>query len=186
MKGWFNFCLYIPQRDVRKLIYAKLTVYERHIAEIAHFGSSRVYRVNELADYAACKGYIGLLKWSKINGYYICRETCHYAIRCGHLNIVQWIYKLHVLPYWVWDAEMTRICALNGHLHILKWLVNELKCPVNERSMSSAASEGHLKIIQWLRLEQNCAWDHYTRKCALVRGHLAVVQWVTDNGCSEH
>ena len=52
------------------------------------------------------------------------------------------------------DLQVLRVpaaAARSGHTSVLKYLVHERRCPVDERACAGAAANGDLEALRWLR-----------------------------------
>jgi hypothetical protein len=128
--------------------------------------------MNWTCAYAALNGHLEVLKWARLNGcpwdemdVCICsgkwtsggipvgtfengcpwdEETCSYAAKNGHLEVLKWA-RLNGCP---WDEWTCASAAENGHLEVLKW--SRLNgCPWDEETCSYAAENGHLEVLKW-------------------------------------
>src|SRR5436190_9729238 len=97
-----------------------------------------------------------------------------YAIENGYLNIVKWVKDNCELP-----NDACEIAAMNGHLGILKFLL-ENECGWNSFACSWAAFNGHLEIVKWVK-ENGYEHDKWICSSAAFNGHLEVIKWVKDN-----
>ena len=105
--SWYHLHLYIPQRDVRKLIYQKLRYADRCIAQIAHGSKTRLRDPHRFAHSCAVYGYVDLLGWAysadyrfktksklRLNGSW--DEKMNYdlfgaAVFHGHGDVIDWL-----------------------------------------------------------------------------------------------
>ncbi len=206
---WLNLGNYIPQKDVRKLIYNKLTKYEQYTVALAHNPNYDKKGPKKLCDYAAVNNYLNLLHWAQQTNFKIRPSTvkaaaanarinvlhylkyrcdkhfsaCYAAAESGHLQTLQWL----ISNDWPLEVEILyNAAAIGGHLHILQWLLETYNEPLRETELcTDAARNGHLHILQWLRdasihREDVCAWDYETTSAAADGGHLHILQWLRD------
>ena len=89
--SYLNLHTLIPQRDVRKLIYAKLTRHEFFTVCVAH-GRSLSFPV-KFADHCAENGYLELLQWAIEKKCVHNSRIYYYAARNGHLKLLQWFWE---------------------------------------------------------------------------------------------
>jgi len=87
--SWLNLHEVIPQRDVRRLIYKKLTNHERLVVELAHGVATRKPSMN-LVHYAALNGFLSLLQWAHSEGVSWNELTCSFAAHNNHFKVVRW------------------------------------------------------------------------------------------------
>lgn len=81
-----------------------------------------------------------------------------------------------------WDAETCAKAAEGGHLALLRRLVTEWKCPMDERAMEGAAFAGRMDIIEFLR-SSGCDWDERAIAMASHGGHAEIVELLRSGGC---
>ena len=87
--SWLNLHLFIPIKDVRKLIYSMLTEHDRLVVQEAH-GIDRKNLLSEtFSEYCASGGYLELLQWARKNGCPWHEHTCSIAARSGHLDVLK-------------------------------------------------------------------------------------------------
>ena len=73
--------------------------------------------------------------------------------------------------------------AANGHLHILKYLVERKYDEYDEFSCSNAAENGHLDCLKYLRETAKAPWDDDAVREAHENNHPECVQYCLDNDC---
>ena len=125
--SWLNLHLFVV-KDVRKLIFKKLTLLERIIVEYLH-GNPALFEKHKIfiCEIAAEYGHLEVLKWARQNGCPWDEMTCSFAADGGYLEVLKWARE-NGCP---WD-EMTREYAersrAKGRQEVLKW-ANENGCP---------------------------------------------------------
>lgn len=144
-----NLAHFIPQKDVRKLIWWKyLDAFDRKIVWIAHTLNKKRFARDQrdIAEKCAENGYLNLLMWAVDDESFVFDEDddglCSAAARGGHLNILKWLRKnRYDWSFWVsWEA------AVKGHLEILKWLI-ENGCDFIKKDLLDTQ---HKLIIDWV------------------------------------
>ena len=80
------------------------------------------------------------------------------------------------------DRNVVRAAARNGHINMLKWLVNEGYDIFHEDLYWSAAQGGHIDVMKWAR-DNDCPWSTDLCAEAADNGHLGVIKWARRNGC---
>jgi hypothetical protein len=133
---------------------------------------------NSVSHFAAKRGSVRLLKWTRENNRAWRAGTCSIAAANGQLPVLQY---LHENGWGPWDVHTCTSAAVNGHLPVLKYL-HENGCPWNSKTCSYAAIGGHLPVLQYLH-ENGCPWDSCTCYNAAAYGHLPVLQYLHENGC---
>ena len=78
-------------------------------------------------------------------------------------------------------ADLTWICAWNGHLDCLVYL-HEHGCPWNEDACACAAENGHLDCLAYVH-EHGCPWNAMTCLIAALEGQLACMRYAHERGC---
>jgi hypothetical protein len=79
-----------------------------------------------LSGYAACRGSVRLLKWTRENNRAWSAGTCYWAARNGHLPALKYLHE-NGCP---WNRELGDTCyyaALRKHWDCLQYLVDN-KC----------------------------------------------------------
>ena len=80
--------------------------------------------------------------------------------------------------------HFTREAAKNGHLEVLRWLV-ENGCLWDSFACEFAALNGHLEVLKWAK-EAGGPWQNPDVCSGAARkGHLEVLKWARENGCPE-
>ena len=148
--SWLNLHLFVV-KDVRKLIFKKLTLLERIIVEYSH-GNPALFEKhkNYICVYAAAEGHLEVLKWVRQNGCPWNKRTCAYAALGGNLEVLKWA-RQNGCP---WDNLTCENAARGGHLEVLKW-ARQNGCPWDEFTSFYAEKEGNLEVLKWAR-ENGC------------------------------
>ena len=128
--------------------------------------------------FAALHGHFSAVLWLYKNGY--SNGTLYRALACaegaGHLEIVKWFNSINCKSYSLDNA------AKNGHIHVMKWLFDEIKIEPTDRTMFIAADNGHFEIVKWLNeYLENYISSEYKQKAmeyAAKNGHLNIVKWL--------
>ena len=81
-----------------------------------------------VCDYAACRGSVRLLKWTRENNLAWSAYTCSYAARNGHLPALKYLHE-NGCP---WDYVTCYYAADNKHWDCLQYAVDN-KCPMWEK-----------------------------------------------------
>lgn len=125
---------------------------------------------------AAIGGHLETLQWLLSNGYdnyYSMRS----AIEGGHLDIVQWLYQNENYH----EQSMAWCAAKHGHLHVLKWLLEQPEVVMGSSLFIGAAYHGNVNIIEYLH-EIKCDYDRYASIIATNAGHIEFVKWLVTHG----
>lgn len=99
---------------------------------------------NTITIFCAENGFLNLLKWIYLDTYHCCPQILFTATAKGDLEMLQWcIAHYHkILTREDWTEYLNTQAAINGHLHILKWLKEE-GCPWNKsRCLAHAKLNG--------------------------------------------
>jgi len=196
----------IPIRDVRQLVWRKLTPYDREMVRCAH-NSERIPDIDwRFMLRCARLGYVKLLELGYDHELNVTYQVMRKAGRGGHLETFQWVCAHFdewccldacaaiamggnlLLLQWArtqgcsWDFQTPANAACKGHLHVLQWIHTQ-ECELDDPWIcASAAVNGHLGVLQWLRAN-DYPWDTCTCWRAAQRGHLSVLKWARANGC---
>ena len=120
--SWLNLHLWIPQRDVRKLIYRLLDSFDRVVVRYAHTGSlpDDTYVFQAFPYRCAKFGYVESIEWYCLTAKFISYDNiCFYASERGYLNVIRWVLTTTKR---IWPKTF-KVAAQNGHLHILEWVI---------------------------------------------------------------
>ena len=79
-------------------------------------------------------------------------------------------------------GTMAHVAAEQGHVELVKWMIEERGFRMDLELMRYAALGGNLELVKWLR-GKGCNWDTKTCRFATRRGQLEVLQWLRANGC---
>ena len=71
-------------------------------------------------------------------------ETCAYAARGGHFEVLKWARENGC----EWNYQTCTFAAEGGHLEVLKWARER---PWNENTCENAAFGGHLETLKCAR-----------------------------------
>ena len=128
---------------------------------------------------------IPLFKWiienelndtKSLTKYGIREQLCPWASYCGKLDILKYAvennFKLNVF--------VSDNAAINGHIHILKWL--HKKCPWDEHTINYAASNGHNSAVEFL-YSKKCPINKRTFGIAAANGNFELMEWLYKNKC---
>ncbi|QDZ22381.1 hypothetical protein HOP50_07g49200 [Chloropicon primus] len=109
------------------------------------------------------------------------------AARHGDLKVINWLSeKLRYgccehLQMQIWGEDTCSYAARGGHLHVIKWLMDE-GCPWNNSACAYAARGGHVETLKWMK-SQGCPWNESMVCYAAARGgHLRLLKWQRSNG----
>jgi hypothetical protein len=120
---------------------------------------------------------IPLIKWARQNGYPWSEQTCVFAAKGGHLEVLKYLHESGC----PWNADTCTKAAEGGHLNVLKWL-RENGCLWNTWTCLGAAKGGHLDVLKYLH-ENLCPWNSWACGAAALGGHLEVLKYLHENGC---
>jgi hypothetical protein len=183
--SWFNLHHWIDDKNVRKLVYKKLTTTERLMVERAHGIKNIGNNSMLLVDYCSAHGFLSLLQhvvnnydsWNTYKGGSSFYNMSNNAAKYGHLNILKWMNSCG----YSMDSTYCAYAAVNGHLHILQWH-HEQQGYWDDTMCFNAALGGHLGILQWL-CAHGCPWDKDTCVGAKKKGHQHILDWIHANEC---
>jgi hypothetical protein len=103
------------------------------------------------------------------------------ALCQGRFRFIQWVVSETALaPRFrsvgvVWATR-------SGSLDLVRWLVEEQGCVINEDAVPAAAGAGAIDILEWLLARR----DHDLQPLmdeAVFKDQLHVVEWLTEHGC---
>lgn len=133
----------------------------------------------QLASKMARHGALGALLWAHRNGMPWDHRTCEQAGKFGHLETL----KVAAINGCDMDVSAVANCAAcHGQIHVLGWIQDNYKTPLNEWTCIGAARYGQLATLKWLRAH-SCEWNVWCIVNAAIGGHLKLIQWARANGC---
>ena len=114
-----------------------------------------------LCNYAAFRGSVRLLKWTRENNLPWSIQTCSTAAGNGQLPALQFLHE-NGCP---WDSNTCLYAADNGDLPVLKYL-HENGCPWDRCTCLFAANHKHWDCLQYL-VDNKCpGWENYAKEHA--------------------
>jgi hypothetical protein len=117
---------------------------------------------NSVSHFAAKRGSVRLLKWTRENNRAWRAGTCSIAAANGQLPVLQY---LHENGWGPWDVHTCTSAAVNGHLTVLKYL-HENGCPWNYDTCFYAADNKHWDCLQYA-VDNKCGmWEYCAKKYA--------------------
>ncbi|KAL6072404.1 Ankyrin repeat domain containing protein [Balamuthia mandrillaris] len=149
----------------------------RWVADIPHHGPSY-----ELSSYtargAAIGGRLDTLKWIKAEtDNAAAKERARGMTAAGQKK--QQLAKFKV-------GNVFRSAAEGGHLHVLRWAVEELgyNPKADKHVYRSPAEGGSLAVLQWLEADLGIPYEGnwWDCRCAAKNGHLDALQWLAARG----
>ena len=116
---------------------------------------------NEICHYAAMRGSVRLLKWTRVNNLDWSAELCHYAAANGRLPALQYLHE-NGCP---WDSVTCSNAAYKGHLPVLQYL-HENGCPWNYRTCYNAAERKRWDCLKYA-VDNKCpGWERHAKRHA--------------------
>ena len=117
--------------------------------------------VVDVCDYAALRGSVRLLKWTRENNLAWSTYTCACAAHHGHLPALKYLHE-NGCP---WNSSSCCHAATHGHLPALQFL-HENGCPWNSSTCHCAADNKHWDCLQYA-VDNKCpGWEIYAEKHA--------------------
>ena len=115
----------------------------------------------DVCYYAASRGSVRLLKWTRENNLDWSAGTCTYAARNGHLPALQYLHE-NGCP---WNPNTCLYAAQSGHLPVLQYL-HENGCPWNSDTCHYAAYQKHWDCLQYA-VDNKCdGWKEHAEEYA--------------------
>jgi len=130
-----------------------------------------------VSDFAARRGCVRLLKWTRENNLAWSEVMCSNAAEYGHLPALKYLHE-NGCP---WNSNTCINAAIGGHLPVLQYL-HENGCPWYSDTCLYAAQQGQLPALKYLH-ENGCPWDEDTCYWAADREHWDCLQYAVDNKC---
>ncbi|KAF0692678.1 Aste57867_16263 [Aphanomyces stellatus] len=187
-----------------------------HLDAVKYFHSRGYSDFGAHAFYAATKGRFDVVQWlfdkTDVEFSY---QHLEWAARNGHLAIVEFFiahrcikrkvpnHSYQVTPYALHAASANGhlnivkclvdhqidhgiggavdLASINGHLDIIEWLVANHVERCTSMTANKAAEHGHVHVIQWLHAQGICIDDEWVLLAAASKGHFDMVQWLCCN-----
>jgi hypothetical protein len=136
--------------------------------------------VQSVAQLAATAGRLETLQWLRADSTFKqwSADTGRACVLRGDLAALQFIWE----DGCNFDFPPASSAAVRGHLHVLRWLVEEKGCSCDSNCCAAAATGGHLHVLQWLH-GRGIALTSDICHGASLYGHLHVLQWAHEHGC---
>lgn len=98
---------------------------------------------------AAFRGHLNVFRWGLENGCYLYRgpSVMGWAATSGSIELLQWLSENNFER----DAATTRLAAMQGHLHVLKWVHARGWQLFNQATWDAAAKKRRREVMAWLR-----------------------------------
>lgn len=182
--AWLNLHLWIPIKDVRKIIYKHFNKYDRMMIKMAHTHFNYSLCHDEFYEHCAMHGYIKLYYYWAVN------NSHHDFMYDEYLSSYALAYNIQDIniPYtWLKNKEGNiqfrhHICTMAagyGDMKVLQW-AHKHGCPWSVWTCEWAAAKGHLKILKSLR-EQHCPWDKWICYRAKENNQQHILKWIHEN-----
>jgi hypothetical protein len=109
-------------------------------------GKKHIYFQGDWGDYAAARGFLGLMKYKQHTLTYT-QDAMNLAAERGHLGVVKWLQQHIIESASIWAMVAA---ARNGHLPIVQYLYRKHGAALAGLASSYARKFGHMHIVQWL------------------------------------
>lgn len=126
--SWLNLHTVIPDINVRKMIYAYLTPYDKMVVECAHNSNMRPrfayfttgfgFPLQSFPEHCAQNGYLSLLKWAFVYGCRVNSRVSFFAARGGQLEVLQWLRDIGCRV----DTSACYNAKKHNHVEVSTWL----------------------------------------------------------------
>ena len=108
--------------------------------------------------------------------------VCERAAEDGQLECLKYLHEVAGVE---WEGQkkggsLAAAAAKNGHLHILKYLVEKDYDIPRPRACDEAAENGHLECLKYLREVAKAPWDKKTVLGAAENAHLHILKYLAE------
>ena len=108
--------------------------------------------------------------------------VCERAAEDGQLECLKYLHEVAGVE---WEGQkkggsLAAAAAKNGHLHILKYLVEKDYDIPRPRACDEAAENGHLECLKYLREVAKAPWDKKTVLGAAENAHLHILKYLVE------
>ena len=135
-------------------------------------------RQERLCEAAARGGNLEELQVLRADGCPWDANTCSGAAKGGHIEVIKWA----IAEGCQYAEETHAAAASSGNLEVLQYLDGIFCRASGTKSCAAAALNGHLHVLKWMH-EVIYVWDELTSANAAAGGHLEVLLWLRANGC---
>jgi hypothetical protein len=153
--------------------------YGLEVVKYCHESIRTIQYCSYIADFAAERGVLDLLKYFHSVGGSFTTKPMDFAARNGNLAIVK---RLHANRKEGCTSYAMDYAAENGHLKVLKWLHANRQEVCTKYALDRAAENGHLEVVKWLHANGKEEFTTEAIDCAAENGQLKVVKWLHANG----
>ena len=134
------------------------------------------------------QGNVEMLKYCLENDCPTSSIVCERAAEDGQLECLKYLHEVAGVE---WEGQkkggsLAAAAAKNGHLHILKYLVEKDYDIPRPRACDEAAENGHLECLKYLREEAKAPWDWETAAFAAKNGHLHILEYLVERKYDEY
>ncbi|AJF97067.1 ankyrin repeat protein [Pandoravirus inopinatum] len=131
---------------------------------------------------AAKGGHLACLQYARAYGcpwdHY---ATMRGAAKRGHLACLRWAVE-HGCRLGRWADLVLCDSVRRGHIDVVRYLVDDMACPLSANATETAAESGHLAVLQCLR-EAGCPWTPNVCRNAAAGGHLDILVYAHEHDC---
>jgi ankyrin repeat protein len=127
---------------------------------------------------ASKNGHVDIVKLMIEKGAYNFDNSLYASVENGHLNVVELIIDKNDWSSKSVDYIMA-LAAGNGHLHIVKKMIDEYGANDFDYGLENAAKNGHLNIIEYL-IKKGAKNFNQAMFLALKAGHIDIFQKMID------
>jgi hypothetical protein len=129
---------------------------------------------------------IELLEWLKKNNAPYAEACSSSAAIYGRLENLKW---LKANGYSIAGTYCAWLSSENGHLEVLQWLVETLKCPVDDDVFHGAVLEGQIEVAKWCHSKDSTWKALYasyspfktaTLESVAAKGDLEMLKWLVE------
>ncbi len=128
---------------------------------------------------AARGGHLETLQWLRARGCPWDRSVSELAARAGNLGMLRWCLANGCPGR---REHLVTSAAMSGELSVLQYLKDERHFAMSTQAMRFAALKGHLHVLRWLH-EQLGELVPWCWTAAVTGGHVAVLQYCQDQHC---
>lgn len=185
-----NLACFIPQRDVRRLIFRRLSAVDMQLVWLAH-SKAKEAKVTvteegvepllqwDVLDYALEHNYKGLFEWAFGLGFSLTSYTFAVAALHGRLDALKWLKERDRHG----DYQMLTYAVMGGHIETLHWVLKQARVQKISNACSIAAGCGHIEVLKVLRAN-GFGWNEHTCAHAASKGQLETLKYLRAQGCN--
>eukprot|EP00953_Heterococcus_sp_UTEX-ZZ885_P007680 4633-Heterococcus_DN1.PRE.4 len=151
-----------------------------NLAAVQHLHSQNCPWSALSLERATYRGHFELVRWCYEHGwrFEVAMEGVHAAAESGNVELMVWLLQQ---PGMQLNEEAMTLAVFRGRMAMCQYL-HAQQCPWDDSATSQAAKDGHIDILRWL-IDNGCPCDAFgTGKSAAEGGGVEVLSYLQQQG----